>query len=301
MKKILVIGSKGFIGSNLVAYYEKINTIDVWGCDVISDYSSRNYFLIDASNSDFNEVFQQVAFDVCINCSGSASVPLSMINPGRDFHLNVLNVFNMLDSIRKNIPSCKFVNLSSAAVYGNPESLPIKEDTPINPLSPYGWHKLQSEILCKQFNQNFALHTCSLRIFSAYGIGLRKQLFWDWFQKINDAASMSIYGTGKESRDFIYIDDLIQCIECVVARGDFNAGIYNIANGQEIYIADAIKEFKKASGKSFEYTFTQETRPGDPINWVADISKLKTLGYQQQVTFEKGVEILMKWLQQEKK
>ena len=299
--KVLILGSKGFIGSHLISYYEQLKDVEVWGCDVISDYSSRNYFLIDASNSDFNEVFQHKSFDVCINCSGSASVPLSMTNPSRDFYLNVLNVFNILDSLRKGNASCKFVNLSSAAVYGNPTLLPVKEDAAMNPLSSYGWHKLQSELLCKQFNQNFNIQTCSLRIFSAYGIGLRKQLFWDWFQKINESSSMFIYGTGRESRDFIYIDDLIQAIECVISAGDFNAGIYNIANGQEVYIQEAIEIFKKSCGKSFEYTFTQEIRPGDPINWVADISKLKSLGYKQQITFEQGIEKFTEWLQKEKK
>lgn len=301
MKKILVIGSKGFIGSHLVTYYRQLPGTEVWGCDVINDYSAPDYFVVDASNADFSEIFQQQKFDVCINCSGSASVPSSMNNPGRDFHLNVLNVFHILDSIRKHHAACKFLNLSSAAVYGNPSSLPVKEDAAMYPLSPYGWHKLQSELLCKEFSQNFNLQTCSLRIFSAYGAGLRKQLFWDWFQKIQASSSISIYGTGKESRDFIYIDDLITAIECVISSGDFNAGIYNIGNGEEIYIEHAIKAFSKASVKSFDYTFTQDTRPGDPINWVADITKLHALGYRQRVSFQEGIEKLVKWLQQEKK
>ena len=300
MKKILVIGSKGFIGSHVLNHYQ-LSGAEVWGCDVISDYSEKNYFLIDASNADFNEVFQHTLFDVCINCSGSASVPLSMINPGRDYHLNVLNVFNILDSIRRFAPGCKFINLSSAAVYGNPDTLPVKEDAAMHPLSPYGWHKLQSELLCKEFNQNYGIACCSLRIFSAYGAGLQKQLFWDWYQKIKESSHIMVYGTGSESRDYIYIDDLIQAIDCILHKGNFNAGIYNIGNGKEIFIKDAIELFKKYHREKFEYIFTKEMRSGDPINWVADISALKALGYKQNIPFEAGIEKLLKWLQQEKK
>ena len=178
--------------------------------------------------------------------------------------------------------------------------MPIKESDPVHPISPYGWHKLQSELLCKEFYQNFGIATCSLRIFSAFGAGLQKQLFWDWYQKILQSPQMSIYGTGNESRDFIYIKDLIHAIDCVVSKGDFNANIYNIANGKEIFIKDVIEVFRRNHRSSFTYSFTMETRTGDPINWVADISKLRLLGFQPQVSFEKGVEHILKWLQEEK-
>ena len=76
---------------------------------------------------DFYIFFKQKQFDVCINCSGAASVPESVINPISDFHLNVVNVFKILDAIREYNPECKFLNLSSASVYGKPEKLPINE------------------------------------------------------------------------------------------------------------------------------------------------------------------------------
>ena len=93
--------------------------------------------------------------------------------------LNVSNVFKQLDAIRKFQPGCKYINLSSAAVYGNPESLPISEDHHLDPISPYGNHKKMAEEVCADFYTNYRIPTCSLRIFSAYGAGLQKQLFWD--------------------------------------------------------------------------------------------------------------------------
>jgi UDP-glucose 4-epimerase len=296
--RILVIGSKGFIGTHLVNYYQRQDRVEVWGCDVVTDYPAKNYFLIDASNSDFNEVFQTQSFDACINCSGSASVPASMQNPSRDYHLNVLNVFNILEAIRRYSPNCKFLNLSSAAVYGNPQNLPVREEAVSNPLSPYGWHKLYSELLCKEFNQNFGIQTCSLRIFSAFGVGLQKQLFWDWHQKALSSNKLLVYGTGEESRDFIYIYDLVNAIACVLANGNFEAGIYNIGNGIEVFIKDVIRAFQEHHHTSFEYEFSNKTRAGDPINWVADVEKLKSLGYKQTISFEDGVKDYCKWLRE---
>jgi UDP-glucose 4-epimerase len=163
--KILIIGSKGFIGQYLISYFSGIGN-EVWGADVVTDYvNTEKYFLIDASNSDFSSVFQKIVYDLCINCSGAASVPESLNNPIRDYYLNTVNVFKMLEAIKNFQPDCRFINLSSAAVYGNPKQLPVKEDSITNPLSPYGAHKLQSEQICKEFHDFYNINTCSLRIF----------------------------------------------------------------------------------------------------------------------------------------
>ena len=114
-----------------------------------------NYFLIDATNSGFEEVFKSERFDYCVNCSGAASVPDSIKNPIRDFELNTHNVFKQLESIRKYNSSCKYINLSSAAVYGNPIKLPISENQKLAPISPYGIHKKMAEEICMEFYTHF--------------------------------------------------------------------------------------------------------------------------------------------------
>ena len=191
--KILIIGSRGFIGHYLFSYFsEKGN--EVWGTDVVDDYINKErYFLIDASNSDYSSVFQSAEFDLCVNCSGAANVPESLKNPLRDYYLNTVNVFKMLEAIRKFQPACKFINLSSAAVYGNPKQMPVKEDARPDPLSPYGFHKLQAEQICKEFYDFYDIRTCSLRIFSVYGPGLKKQLFWDLYNKAKKGVPFSLF------------------------------------------------------------------------------------------------------------
>jgi len=299
--KILIIGSKGFIGQNLYTYLINKNNI-VYGADVIIDYiNSEKYFLIDASNSDFGFIFEKSEFDVCINCSGAASVPDSLNNPLRDYYLNTVNVFKILNAIKKYQPRCKFINLSSAAVYGNPLQLPIKEVDNLDFVSPYGIHKYQAEQICKEFHDFFGIKTCSLRIFSAYGDGLKKQLFWDLYQKAKSGIPFSLYGTGNESRDFIFISDIVRAIELVVESSSFEADVINIANGKEIFIRDATSVFFSFFENKVLYTFSGEEREGDPINWVADISKLNALGYQQKFELELGLKLYFQWITQNDK
>jgi UDP-glucose 4-epimerase len=296
--KAIIIGSKGFIGHNLFMHFKEKGH-DVWGADVMVDYAnSERYFLIDASNSDFNSVFQHETYDVCINCSGAASVPDSLINPLRDYYLNTANVFRMLEAIRNFQPDCRFINLSSAAVYGNPQHLPVKEAANPDPLSPYGIHKLQAEKICNEFYEFYNINTCSLRIFSAYGIGLQKQLFWDLYKKAKSGIPFTLYGTGNESRDFIYISDLVKAIELVSKSASFKADVINIANGKEIRIKDVVSIFFSLFNSEINYSFSGDIREGDPANWVADISKLISFGYKPSVEMLTGLERYFEWIKE---
>lgn len=294
MNKILIIGSKGFIGKKTMAYFRAQEETSVWGCDVVVDYNEEQYFLIDATNSNYHTIFEQQSFDLCVNCSGAASVPASLKNPLRDYTLNTSNVFKVLDAIRQHAPTCKFINLSSAAVYGNPERLPIQESQSLNPVSPYGRHKLMAEQICQEFYSHYQIPTCSLRIFSAYGEGLRKQLFWDLFKKAKNQP-VSLFGTGDESRDFIHVDDIVQIIALVAEKATFDGANINVANGEESMIKDAAAGFYSNFEQSIDYHFSGTERKGDPSNWVADISEIKKLGYQQQVMFLDGLKRYYEW------
>jgi len=299
MIKLLIIGSKGFIGSHAMNLFSKKDEYSVFGCDVSVDYTSNNYYLVDSTNANYNQIFQENEFDVCLNCSGAASVPNSIENPLRDYHLNAVNVFKMLNAIRKYNSTCKFINLSSAAVYGNPTSLPIKENQPLNPVSPYGKHKLMAEMICEEFYQDFGLATISLRIFSAYGNGLRKQLFYDLYKKSKQGDIVDLFGTGLESRDFIHVIDLLQIIELLISKGNFNGKSINAANGKEVYIKDAVELFYSNSLNKISYQFSGQNRKGDPINWVADISKITVLGYKQRISFIEGLASYYKWAKEQ--
>lgn len=293
--KVLIIGSKGFIGSSLATYLLSKLNYKVYECDVVVDYQNENYIVIDAANSDFHSIFLTNDFDVCINCSGAASVPDSLIHPLRDYILNTQNVFKILDAIRMYRPECKFINLSSAAIYGNPQSLPIKENFTPAPISPYGNHKLQAEVICKEFFDYYGIGTCSLRIFSAYGVGLKKQLLWDLSRKFTNNTEIELFGNGNESRDFINIKDIINAIELCVNNLSFTADQINIANGVEVTVKQIADIYLKYFGDNKKVKFNRTIKVGDPLFWRADISYLKSIGYVPQVDIEAGILEYIEW------
>lgn len=292
--KILIIGSAGFIGSNSVSYFLQRNH-EVHCADIILK-EALNYMVINPEFPDFARLFYKQTYDVCINASGAASVQFSFAHAAMDYTLNVSNVYHILEAIRQYNPACKFINFSSAAVYGNPKYLPIDEKHPLNPISPYGWHKVQSEQVCKEFFTFFNIPTLNLRVFSAYGPGLKKQLFWDLYQKSLVEEVASIYGTGGESRDFIYIDDLMQAIDLSIHYASFTGEMINVANGKEIYLGDIVSQYFALLNS--KYKFTGEVKTGDPINWIADIENLKKLGYRQSMSIQEGLSNYIKWLRE---
>lgn len=294
--KILVIGSKGFIGQHLFHYYQEKGE-ELWGADVIVDYAHTDrYFLIDASNSDFSTLFTGTKYDLCVNCSGAASVPDSLSNPLRDYYLNTVNVYKILEAIKNHQPACRFINLSSAAIYGNPAELPVKETASANPVSPYGIHKLQSEQVCREFHTFWNIPSCSLRIFSVYGDGLKKQLFWDLYHKARKGQPLSLFGTGNESRDFIHVLDLVRTIELVSRHASFEGDVINVANGEEITIREAASTFFSFFDIPVDYSFSGQGRKGDPVNWRADISRLLSYGYSPSVDMATGLGNYYKWI-----
>ena len=296
--KILIIGSKGFIGSHCVDYFSAQGN-EIWEADIFP-IAQRNYSQFAESNTDFNILFDKQEFDVCINSSGAANVGFSFENPTKDFELNVLNVNKLLVAIRQYNPKCRFINFSSAAVYGNPIQLPISEKAALKPLSPYGFHKLQSEYLLTEYYKFFGIHTCSLRIFSAYGSRLRKQLFWDLYKKSLHSDTIELFGSGEETRDFIYIYDLMQVVDLVIQKAKFEGDLINAASGIETTIKEAATTFYDLLDPSIKPTFSGKVKMGDPNNWRADIQTIKEMGFIPQYTIREGLSKYIQWLKEKK-
>ncbi len=296
--KVLIIGSEGFIGKHCSEYFTK-KGYAIFRADIVES-TQANYVKLNLIETDFNILFENNIYDVCINCSGSANVGFSFNNPSIDFELNVLNVQKILVLLKNYNLNCRFINFSSAAVYGNPKVLPIKEDAILEPLSPYGFHKQQSELLLSEYHHFFGLKTCSLRVFSAYGPGLKKQLFWDLYQKGISNNTIQLFGTGYESRDFIYIDDLVKVVDLVIQNSSLNGNVYNLASGVEATIKDVVDKFIYSFDKKLSYQFTGETKIGDPINWKADISKIQDFGFKPEIIIDEGINRYLAWLTDKK-
>jgi len=297
MISILIIGSAGFIGSNLVSKSLNLG-YKVYGLDIKKvNITNYDYFNISIETDDFLKLMSKIKFDYVVNCSGSADVSFSIHNPLKDFQLNVSSVFFVLNAIKEFQPNTTYLHFSSAAVYGNPDIFPISETSILKPISPYGFHKYQSEMICKEFAELYDLNIKIIRAFSVFGVGLRKQLLWDIYQKGLNNNTVEFWGTGDETRDFIYIDDLIEVIFLILINSNSKYDIYNVANGNDIKINDLVTQFYNLLGWNINISFNQLCKPGDPKFWKANIDNIKSLGYQQKYSLEQGLLKTAKWYQ----
>lgn len=257
---------------------------------------SDRQFVVEKFNPSFDTIFAQHNFDLCINCAGSSGVGYSLKEEKKDRILNVTVCQKLLEAIRDRSPTTRLVNFSSAAVYGNPASLPISEDSLAQPISPYGKHKLEAEQLCQAFKISDQIESVNLRVFSVYGPGLKKQLFWDLYNKTLNGEPIQLFGTGCESRDYIFIDDLLKALDCIVQQPSFEMPIINVGNGVENTIQEAATSLLQGLNCTKKLSFNGEVRKGDPINWRADISRLKALGYEPSVSLQEGLNQYAQWL-----
>lgn len=290
--RVLITGVNGFIGSHIAQYFIE-NSIEIVGWD-LNVTTTQNNRQVDILKDNIKIILEKDIPDIVIHCAGYADVGYSLKNPLLDYAGNTTSVYRLLEAIRQlKMTKTKFLFLSSAAVYGQPNRLPIKEDDPLHPMSPYAMHKKFAEEICKYYTKYYGLQCKIARIFSAYGVGLKKQIFWDMCQKIKSTQRLEMFGTGDESRDFIYIEDLVQALY-LIATDDSSETIYNVANGKEITIKNCATEFGRCMGIN-EIEFNKKTREGDPKNWCADITRLKKLGYSPRVSLVEGIERYVNW------
>jgi UDP-glucose 4-epimerase len=253
------------------------------------------YHNLNLPSDDLIPLLQRVEPQVCVHCAGRASVANSLDNPAADFTAHVEITFNVLNAMRLAAPRCRVIFLSSAAVYGNPESLPIREDHDLRPVSPYGYHKLMAEKICAEFSGIYGVSTSIARIFSAYGTGLRRQVIYDLCYKALMEPVLRLRGTGAESRDFINVRDVAQGIY-LLAEGAPGAGeTYNLASGQETTIRELAEMVVSLSGRNVAIDFDGHNPLGNPLNWRADISRMAQLGFVPTIPLDQGVKAYADW------
>lgn len=296
--KVLITGAAGFIGSELLRKFKRE------GYEVVA--WDRNESRIDEIEISCVDLLDEEALienlkivlpDIVIHCAGSADVGKSVKNPAMDYEGNVTITHNLLFSLHKaGLDKVHFVFLSSAGVYGNPIALPITEDMPLNPLSPYAVHKVMCEDLCMYFAKNYGMDVKIARIFSAYGKGLRKQIFWDMHNKALKRGRLDMFGTGNESRDYIHVKDVIQAIH-LLATVNSDSRVFNVANGEEVTIKQVTEIFANCAGiAEGRIAFNGVVREGDPLNWRADISRISRMGYKKTVEIHDGISEYVKWV-----
>lgn len=290
IKSVLVTGCEGFLGSHIVNLFNK-KGISLYGVD--RNPKTRHSYLKKyhpiSLPADLKPLLIQLKPEFIIHAAGPASVAWSRSNPVEDFIGTADGLVSLLDSVRRSNLNVRIIYLSSAAVYGEPESLPVSENTPFLPISPYGYHKYVSEIILREFYEIYSIRSCIMRIFSAYGIGLQRQVIWDLLQKIRKHDLVEVLGTGNETRDFIYGSDVAWASYCLAKNAEFKAEAYNVAGGIEISIREVVETLINACNLKREIRYTGSSRPGDPMRWRADIKKIAELGFIPEVDFKSGI------------
>jgi UDP-glucose 4-epimerase len=281
----VVTGAAGFLGRHICEALES----DGWTLVRVGRPD------IEIPSPAFDDQLVAAQPSLVVHCAGPSSVSASLADPRADFHGSVAVLATILERLARLAEVPRLVVLSSAAVYGQPEHLPVSEEDPIRPISPYGFNRAACELLTQDFREIYGVPTTIVRIFSAYGEGLTRQILWDICRKAITNRCVELHGSGDESRDFIHARDVAGAIGSVVREGRFEGEFYNVATGVETTIRQLAEILVDALGVDAEVVFTGSPRAGDPRNWRADIGKLRALGFQPRVNLHDGARSYASW------
>jgi len=306
MQKVLITGGAGFIGSHLVELLLEKN----FNIIILDDLStgklenlpkdSRITFIEgDVSDKSFIEKVkkQHSQVDYIFHLAAIASVQQSMENPSYTHSVNFDATLNILD-VYKNSGVKKFVYASSAAVYGNPKTIPTDENSQKNPLSPYGTDKLSGEYYLKIFNDSFNFPTVSCRFFNVFGERQDPSSPYSgvisiFFNKVlakkrGEQSSINIYGDGKQVRDFIYVKDIVRGLFFMAESKNIRGEVFNFGYGKSTSINELADEIKSIVCDEIEINH-KKGRDGDIQKSKSDILKLKSTGFEFKYDFKIGI------------
>jgi UDP-glucuronate 4-epimerase len=306
-RKILVTGNAGFIGSNLTERLLKLGD-EVVGIDNFNDYydPKRKEKNIEKfkNNPNFTQergdildkeklelIFSQTKPEIVIHLAARAGVRPSLKNPQLYRQVNVQGTKNLLDLAGKHKVK-QFILASSSSVYGNQEKVPFSEtDKLAKPISPYAETKLEAETLCKQ--DNFPVTV--LRFFTVYGPKGRPDMAPYLFTKrILEGKTITRFGDGFSSRDYTYIDDIVNGIIAAVNR-PLTYEIINLGNNQPVKLNDFIKIVEKITNRKAKI-IEKPRHPADVRQTYADITKAKKLlNWQPKIDLETGMRQFIEW------
>ncbi|WP_425254963.1 NAD-dependent epimerase/dehydratase family protein [Mammaliicoccus sciuri] len=300
--KALVTGGAGFIGSHIAKKLVE-NNIEVHVIDNLSTgklenipfIPKDNIHVIDITDFEFIEnLFKNNNYSYVIHLAAMVSVVETIEKPVLSNKINIDASLNILDCIKKYNPNIlKVIFASSAAVYGKLDGLPKSVDSHVNPLSPYAIQKYASEQYTKMYNDLYDVPTVSLRFFNIYGPRQNPKSDYSGVlsilnQKFLENQKFTFFGDGEQTRDFVYINDLIQAFWLVLNNDTIHGEVFNIGTGRQTSLNDVFEVFKENYNYTIPYEY-QEERKGDIKYSYADITKLQKIGYSPQYTIKDGI------------
>lgn len=311
MSKYLVTGGAGFIGSHivekLVKLGEKVRVLDNFSSGEKENLKSclDKIELINADIRDIRAVKKGVSgVDFILHQAALCSVPQSLINPYEYNTVNIEGTLNLLNCANE-YKVKRFIFASSCSIYGNADTFPIKESLPLKLFSPYALTKLAAEFYCRIYNENYGLETVCLRYFNVFGP--RQRLEDDYSAVIPKFVACllkdkpcPIYGDGTQTRDFVYIDNVVEANILAALAPNIKCEVVNIAGAKEISILTLVDKLNELTKKTIKPSFTLP-RKGDILRTLADISKAKKiLKYEPRISFDEGLERTVEWFRKNK-
>jgi UDP-glucose 4-epimerase len=302
--KVLVTGGAGFIGSHVVERLVKegyevriLDNLTTGKLENIQSHLSLGEIeFVKGDIRDLSTVKESLEnIDAIIHFAALVSVPLSIENPNLTFDINLLGTLNLLRlSVEKNIG--RFVFISSCAVCGDPKLLPVTEESPTNPISPYAESKLIGERYCQGFSERNLLQTVILRFFNVYGPRQGMNDYSGVITRFVDLAKnkspLTIYGDGLQTRDFVNVADIAEAVLAAV-RSSCVSGVFNVGSGKHTTINELAQTILQLVGVDVEIRH-KEYRAGDIRDSYADISKArKFLGFEPKVSLNEGLKVLL--------
>ncbi len=303
----LVTGGAGFIGSHLVRELlsrgEPVRVLDNFstgkqenlaGLDdnlEIIEGDLRDKKLLQETLQDAHTVYHQAAM---------VSVALSMEDPQSCYAVNVQGTVDLLDSARRSGVQ-KVILASSAAVYGETETLPLNEGLPPSPLSPYAASKLVNEIYAGLYTRAFNLPVVALRYFNVYGPGQSPDSQYAaaipiFIQRLINNQSPTIFGDGHQVRDFVYVQDIVQANLLAASSAEASGQVMNICSGQETDLLVLIETLGQVLGARPEPVFSAP-RPGDIYRSIGDPARAaQVMGFSTQTTLYDGLKKTVDWM-----
>jgi len=304
LSSILVTGGAGFIGSHLVEYLvargERVTVVDDFSTGRLDNLAQVRQ-AITLVEGELTDVLERgrlglETFEAIFHFAGNPYVPWSVEDPRGDYNRNLRASFELLEALRSLKQAPLIVNTSSAAVYGNPASIPIGESCPVLPISPYGVSKLAAEHYTTIYSQQYGIPSVSLRLFSVYGPRQRKQVVYDLVRKLRtDPFRLVVHGDGSQERDFIYVTDLVRAVVTVAEVCAGRGETYNVASGTSYTMAGLVEAVCDVCGVRPDVAYTGHLRPGDAQRWIVDTQALVRSGFRPAVPLDEGLAAVRDW------
>lgn len=298
---VLITGGAGFIGSslaNVLLPQNKVTVIDNLSMgDFNNLHESANLTKILGDVTDkklLTKVFEENDFDYIFHLAAIASVADSVARPYETHQVNFDSTMMILEILRQNKKSLKrFVFSSSAAVYGDEPTLPKTEESTIRPLTPYAIDKFASEKMAMIYYNLYDIPASATRFFNVYGPNQNPNSPYSGFisilvNRLRENTELTIFGDGEQSRDFVYIEDVIQALLLIATSNQSLGEVYNVGTGIKNTINDLTKFAQKFTDKELSIKY-DAARQGDIKDSLSDVSKLESIGYKPNFDLADGM------------